>query len=40
MSRVDVAPRYLARLLAGVLISVAIVMVLLGGAVLRSEAFL
>ena len=40
MSRVDVAQRYLARLLAGVLISVAIVMGALGGAVLRSQAFL
>jgi hypothetical protein len=40
MSRVDAAQRYRARLYAGVLISVAIVIVALGGAVLESQAFL
>jgi hypothetical protein len=40
MTRFDVAQRYLARLLAGVLITVSIVMLALGGAVLKSQAFL
>jgi hypothetical protein len=40
MFRLDVAQRYLAHLIAGVLISVAIVIVALGGAVLESQAFL
>jgi hypothetical protein len=40
MPRPDAGRRYLERLLAGVLITVSIVIVALGGAVLRSHAYL
>ena len=40
MFRLNDAQRYVARLLAGVLISVSIVIVALGSAVLQSQAFL
>ena len=40
MSRFTVSQRYLARLLAGVLISISIVVVALGSAVMHSRAFL
>ena len=40
MFRFNVAQRYVARLLAGVLISMSTVMLALGNALLQSQAFL
>jgi hypothetical protein len=40
MFRLNDAQRYVARLFAGVLISISIVIVALGSAVLQSQAFL
>ena len=40
MFRFNLAQRYLARLLAGMLIGVAIVILALGSAVMQSQAFL